>query len=121
MRSLRRRVIALAAAYAIALAGLLASFGAASAAAATAGTPGGILCHNALTGESGPSTDQTNGKTCTDCCAGCLMTLAALPTPPGAGAPPQTQSYRAVPLALPAVAALRTAKSNRSRAPPLTA
>ena len=92
-RTLRRRVIALAAAYAIALAGLIGSFNVARTAAAEAG--GGLppLCHTlagtAVAGdaraatEAVPSPGENNGAICADCCcAGCLMLVAALPPPP---------------------------------------
>ena len=54
-RPLRRRIVALAAAYAIALASLIASFGAASAAADAAATPGGIICHASIAGDESPA------------------------------------------------------------------
>jgi hypothetical protein len=114
--------VALAAAYVIALASLLASFGAAHAAADTAAVPGGVICHT-LAGEQAPSPSTDNGKTCVDnCCIGCLMLLAALPPPPAKiiGA---LQSAGQV-LVLPAIAVVIAAPldtSHRSRAPPLNA
>src|SRR6202023_2882223 len=81
-RPLRRRIVALAAAYAIALASLIASFGAASAAAAAAGATG-IICHTRVAGDEAPSSGDTNTKHCIDnCCIGCLMLMAAMPPPP---------------------------------------
>jgi hypothetical protein len=122
-RTLPRRIIALAAAYAIALSSLIASFGAAQASAAATAIPGGILCHTVDTGQSSPSPDETNGKLCVDsCCIGCLMMTAALPTPPANAAPlPQSVSHRVAPLEIAALGGRREAKSHRSRAPPLVA
>jgi hypothetical protein len=121
-RTLRRRAVALVAAYAIALASLLASFTAARAAADVNNTLG-VICHTLDAGQTNPVGGQDNGKACAEnCCIGCLMLTAALPPPPlkitGA---PQTASR---PLSPPAIAALTGntfTKSHRSRAPPLTA
>jgi hypothetical protein len=120
-RPLRQRVIALVAAYAIALSSLIASFGAASAAAADVGGSGGVICHNA--GQSAPAGGETNGKLCVDdCCGGCLMLMAALPPPPATSvAIPRSGSVVSHPLALALPAAAHQAKSHRSRAPPRTA
>jgi hypothetical protein len=122
-RPLRRRIVALAAAYAIALSGLIASFGAGRAAAEAAGQPGEILCHSVAAGQPAPSTDQGNGKICVDaCCVGCLMLMAALPPPPAtAVAVPQSASRTIAPPALSDLAGARDTKSHRSRAPPLAA
>jgi hypothetical protein len=123
-RPLRRRIIALAAAYAIALSSLIASFGAASAAAEAAAVPGGIICHTVVDGQQAPSPAEGNGKLCIDCCCGvgCTMLMAALPPPPAAAAPLSRASSR--PLAPPATAVRaggHEANAHRSRAPPLTA
>jgi hypothetical protein len=125
-RLLQKRLIALAAAYAIALAGLLANFTGAQMAVAAAAQPGGIICHTVLAGGPAPSPDgnQTDGnKTCIcNCCIGCLMLSAALPEPPAtANAVPQAASKRiALPAAVIFVAGPQT-KSHRSRAPPQNA
>lgn len=121
---LRQRVVALVAAYAIALAGLLANFGGAQMAAAAAGQPVGVICHTDVLGDPAPSADTSTGsKSCIDdCCTGCLMLTAALPPPPATAialtlsageriAPPPVASFVVTP----------QAKSHRSRAPPLTA
>jgi hypothetical protein len=119
---LRRRVVALAAAYAIALSGIIANFGAGHAAAAESGTPapGIVTCHTEIAGDPSPTDDQDNGKACADsCCIGCLMLTAALP-PPSAKAAARPQSPGQI-LPLPAVAGFVSApqsKSNQSRAPP---
>jgi hypothetical protein len=123
-RPIGRRIIALVAAYAVALESLIASFGAAQAAAASAADPGAIICH-ALAGQSSPtnSGDETNSKICADsCCIGCLTLMAALPPPP-AGAIAMAQSSGQI-LPQPAAIGLAgdpQAKSYQSRAPPLNA
>ena len=85
-RPLHQRLTALALAYAVALASLIASFGTAQAAAALAADPTGIVCHASAGGgheAPAPSGDETNSKTCIDCCGtGCLMLMAALPGAP---------------------------------------
>jgi hypothetical protein len=122
-RPLRQRAIALAAAYAIALSGLLASFGSARAAAEAAAVPGGIICHTVILGQQAPSPAENNGKMSADCCCvGCMMPLAALPPAPASTAPlRQASRYRVAPFVIAALAGGREAKSHRSRAPPLTA
>jgi hypothetical protein len=117
---LRRRVVALAAAYAIALSGIIANFGAGRAAAAESGTPGTVTCHTEIAGDPSPTDDQDNGKACADsCCIGCLMLTAALP-PPSATPIGALRSPGQI-LPLPAVAGFVSApqsKFNQSRAPP---
>jgi hypothetical protein len=117
---LRQRVVALAAAYLIALAGLLASFGTASAAAADITNSSGFLCHTAAGGPSSPADDQSNNKICAECCGiGCLMLTAALPPPPANAAPFAQASSHALPaLAAARLGAAPVTKSHRSRAPP---
>jgi hypothetical protein len=120
-RLLQKRLVALAAAYAIALAGLLANLsGAQMAAAAAGGQPGGIICHTDVAGNPAPSPDGGAGNTCVDdCCTGCLMLMAALPPPPATAitlALPVGE-----PIAPPAVATIVAnppTYSHRSRAPP---
>jgi hypothetical protein len=117
-RPLRRRIVALAAAYAIALSSLIASFGAASAAAAAA--PNGIICHTLVAGDQTPSSGDTNGKHCADnCCIGCLMLMAAVPPPPAKiiGAPLSASQSIALPQNIVLSGGLET-KDHRSRAPP---
>jgi hypothetical protein len=123
-RPLQQRVIALAAAYVIALSSLIASFGAAQAAAEAAFNPGGIICHNNLAGQQTPSPAGDNGKTGLDCCcgAGCTMTLAALPPQPASAAPlAQASIQRLAPRDAAVLTGGLNTKSHRSRAPPLTA
>lgn len=128
-RSVRRRLVALVAAYTIALASLLSGFGAARTAAAEAVAPGNVICHT-LAGDTatpapvqGETQSDNNGKLCADCCCvGCLMLLAALPPAPTQfAAAPQSAGQR---IALPATAVLAVAPdttAHRSRAPPVTA
>ena len=122
-RLLQKRLVALAAAYAIALSGLIANFGGAQMAAPAAAQPGGIICHTDFAGGPAPSPDGGTNKTCTDdCCTGCRTLVAALPEPPAtASALPQAASTR---IALPAATFIdlsRHTKSHRSRAPPQNA
>jgi hypothetical protein len=120
-RPLRRRLIALAAAYLIALSSLIASFGVV-AAAEVPGSTGAIICH-ADGGLSSPTRDQTNDKTHADCCnAGCLMLMTALPPPPASAVALALSTgaiahYRAAPV----IVAAFDVNSHRSRAPPLHA
>jgi hypothetical protein len=119
----RKRIIALATAYVVALSSLLASFGAARAAADGTFDPLGAICHHSSAGQSVPLDRHSNGNVCIDCCCvGCLMPLAVLPPPPAIVLPSQaTISHRLVPIAFIALGGTRTAKSNRSRAPPYVA
>jgi len=120
---LRQRVIALAAAYAIALAGLIASFGAAQAAAeaAAAGAGTGVICHSDVGGAApGTGSHESNGAICFKSCIGCVASSLATVMPPAAAAasPPQLSFKR---LDLPArLVSLADAKANahRSRGPP---
>jgi hypothetical protein len=119
----QKRLVALAAAYAIALAGLIANFGGAQMAAAA--QPGGIICHTDFVGghvpSPAPSPDSGTNKTCTDdCCTGCVTLMAALPpAPANAGTIPPSASVRVAPLAV--FVSIPRTKSHRSRAPPQTA
>ncbi len=119
----RRRIIALAAAYAVALSSLLASFGAARAAADGTFDPLAAICHHSPTGQSDPLGSRSNGNVCIDCrCVGCLVPLATLPPPPATVAPlPAAIVHRVVPVALLTLSGTRLAKSHRARAPPYAA
>jgi hypothetical protein len=122
-RTLRRRFVALVAAYAIALSGLLANFTAARAAIESANSPTGIICHTLQIDQQAPAHDEGGDQACAaNCCIGCLMLSAALPPPPATVT--GTPQAVGVSLSLPAsdaVAAVSETKSHRSRAPPLTA
>jgi hypothetical protein len=119
-QQLGRRIIALAAAYAIALSGLIASFGAASAAAAAAGDPGSVLCHSVAAEQPSPASDDGNQQICADsCCLGCLMSAAALPPAPVDAVPVLHGSSRPVAWFSAVVPSVRAAtRSHQSRAPP---
>jgi peptidoglycan/LPS O-acetylase OafA/YrhL len=122
-RTLRRRFVALIAAYAIALSGLLANFTAARAAIETANSPTGIICHTLQIDQQAPAHDEGGDQACAaNCCIGCLILSAALPPPPATviGAPQAAGVLLSLPAA-DAVAAVSETKSHRSRAPPLTA
>jgi len=121
-RPLRRRIVALAAAYAIALSGLIASFGAASAAAEAAAAANGIICHTPVAGDAAPASGDTNTKHCIDnCCVGCLMLLAAVPPPAKIAAAPLSASQSVTsPQDIVLGGGLKT-KDHRSRAPPQAA
>jgi hypothetical protein len=119
---LSRRVIALAAAYAIALSGFMASFGAAQVAAAASIQPGGVLCHGSSADQPATSPDGTTGKVCVDdCCIGCLAMPGTLPPPPAVVARPLSGPGRVA--TLPSFSLVRTPDSHyhRSRAPPTAA
>jgi hypothetical protein len=116
-RLLRQRIIALAAAYAIAFASLIASFGAAQAAAVDGGS--GVICHGDLARGPITGSHEDDATICFKSCIGCMMSLATVipPTVVAAG-PPQLSFKR---LDLPArLVILAGAKANahRSRGPP---
>jgi hypothetical protein len=119
--SLRRRVIALAAAYAIALSSLIANFAGAQAASDIVGQPGTVICHHDLDGQTDPSPGQTDSKLCAQCCIGCMMLSAALPPPPATGVALIRSASAAVHIIIApdVVTGAAVTKSNRSRAPPL--
>lgn len=122
-RPLRRRLVALFAAYAIALASLLTSFGTARMAAEAATLPGTTpLCHTEI-GDTAPAQQDDGGKVCPDsCCIGCLMLTAALPPPPVtvAAAVAPAGHILTIPQAG-SVTVRAPSKAHRSRAPPLAA
>jgi|SRR5579883_679306 len=117
-----RRAVALGAAYLVALAGVLAAFGAARVAAEAAAAPAGIVCHTTLPGEPAPAPDQGTSHSCLDtCCLGCLSLGVGL-TPPGATiSRPEGVAAAQLPLRTVDFAAPCTSKSHRSRAPPSAA
>jgi hypothetical protein len=121
-RPLRQRIVALAAAYVIALSSLIGSVGTARAAAEAAAQADGILCHSNVAAKSAPLNDETNDRICADCCCvGCLTLMAALPSPSAKIIPVPQSSHS---IALPAIAVLAggpAAKFHQSRAPPRAA
>jgi hypothetical protein len=119
-RPLRQRVVALAAAYAIALASLVANFGAARAAADAIAQPDNVICHNVVADQPAPSPDGTGNAICADCCCiGCIVSLATV-IPPTVGTPAPSQlSFKRLDLP-PRLVRPDGAKANahRSRGPP---
>ena len=122
-RLLQKRFIALAAAYAFVLAGLIANFSGAQMAAAAATQPDFVLCHSDGAADPAPSPDGGTSKTCIDdCCTGCLMLSAALPQPPDTAiALLSSAGERIAPRTIAVFVSGPELTSHRSRAPPLPA
>ena len=119
-RPLRQRIIALVAAYAIAFAGLIASFVAAQAAAEIAGQPDVVICHSSLGEQPAPASQDNNGNLCIKSCVGCITSLAMAIAPTVSAA--RLPQFAITRLDLPArVVGIVGAKANahRSRGPPL--
>ena len=119
----RRRLIALFAAYAIALASLLTSFGTARVAAAAASLPATTaLCHTDA-GAAVPAQQDSGGTLCADqCCIGCLLLAAALPPPPATVIAAVASAGHIVTAPPAGMAGPRTTgNAHRSRAPPRAA
>jgi hypothetical protein len=118
---LRRRVIALAAAYAIALSSVIASFGAAQAAAEAINQPDGVLCHSSTAAaQPAPRSDESNSKICVEsCCIGCLALAAAVPPRVLTAAVPHSLSQRFAPLKRFILIGSVDFNAHRSRGPPL--
>ena len=118
-RPLQRRITALAAAYAIALASLIASFGAARAAVEAISQPDGVICHGSGAERPAPVPDESSGKICVDsCCIGCLTVVAAVPPPVVTPAVPHSLSQRPALLRRFVLAAGTDFNAHRSRGPP---
>jgi hypothetical protein len=118
-RPLQQRIIALAAAYAIALASLIASFGAAQAAADAVTQPDTVICHASAAERPAPASDESNGKTCVDCCIGCVTAAPAAVTPATSVAIiRQISVIRLEPLAHRVLVASAASSAHRSRGPP---
>ena len=119
-RPLRQRLIALVAAYAIALASLAAGFGAAQAAVQALDGGYGVICHSEGTGDPPTGSQDSNGAICLKSCIGCISALATVlpPTVAPAG-PPQLSFKRLNPPAPVVTLAGAKANANRSRGPPL--
>jgi hypothetical protein len=116
--SLGRRIVAIAAAYIIALSTALASFAAARSAAAAVVDPLGVICHTGIPGAPQPSGDEGNAQHCIDNCSAGCFTLAALPPPPATFLLAPLLVPAAAPFAAPVLIGRIDAKSHRSRAPP---
>ena len=82
---LSRRIVALIAAYALALSAVVGSIASARAAAATiGGEPGAVICHTDVSGGPSPDSNGSTNQTCPDCCGLCCLSLAAtVPAPSG--------------------------------------
>ena len=118
-RQLRRRITAFAAAYAIALASLIASFGAARAVVEAINQPDSVICHGSGTERPAPVPDETNTRICVDsCCIGCLSIAAAVPSPVVTAAVPHSLSQRPALLTRFVLAAGTDFNAHRSRGPP---
>jgi hypothetical protein len=118
-RPLRRRIIAIAAAYAIALASLMASFGAARAAVEAINQPDSVICHGSSAEQPAPAPDQNGGNFCEDsCCIGCLSIAAAVPSPVVTAAVTHSLSQRPALLRRFVLAAGTDFNAHRSRGPP---
>ena len=82
-RPLRQRVVALVAAYAIALAGLIGSLGTAAALAEATTQPDVVICHSSLADKPAPVPQDSNRNLCIKSCVGCITSLAmAIPPTP---------------------------------------
>jgi hypothetical protein len=118
-RPLRQRVVALTAAYAIVLAGMIATFGAARTVAEAAAQQDVVICHSGVADEPAPGPQDGNGDLCIKSCVGCITSLAmAIPPIVLAARLPQLVIKR---LDLPTrVFRIARAKFNahRSRGPP---
>ena len=115
----QRRIIAIAAAYTIALASLIASFGAARAAAEIINQPDGVICHGSGAERPAPVPDENSGKICVEtCCIACLSIAAAMPSPVVTGAVPHSLSQRPALLTRFVLAAGTDFNAYRSRGPP---
>lgn len=117
-RPLRQRVIALAAAYAIALAGLIACFGAAQAAADAVGATG-IICHSLGKGDPATGSHDSKGDICLKTCIGCVTSLATvIPPTVAVAAVPQVSFERLDPPTRWVRLAEAKSRAHRSRGPP---
>jgi hypothetical protein len=119
-RRLGRRIVALAAAYAIALSSLIASFSLIQMPHNVGADQGTVVCHGK---EQQNPASSDNGKLCLDtCCIGCLTSTAVLPEPSAEAAQVR---HASIPLLGPVAAIVRFArpetKSHQSRAPPYAA
>ena len=119
-RPLLKRVVALAAAYAVVLSTLVVSFGAARAALADANSSEVVICQRAQLGN--PAPGGNHGDLCNSCCDGCLIQLAAVPPPPTASVAVEPSAGEL--LAPPAIIGFRSdpqTTPHQSRAPPHSA
>jgi len=116
---LLRRVIAVAAAYAIALASLIASLSAVRAAVADAMSSDIVICQQTALGQSAPGGIPADYQSN---CVGCVVLLAAVPPPPSASITVEQKPGTVLPI--PPKRELPSdpqARSYQSRGPPLAA
>ena len=116
--SLGRRVVAIAAAYLVALSAVIANFAAARMAAEAIADPLGVICHTGNIGAPSPSGDQNDAGHCIDNCSACCFAFAALPPAPAPLHGIALPIPAAMPLAAPVIIGRLASKSHRSRAPP---
>ncbi len=117
-----RRVIAVAAAYAIVIASLFANFAAARAAAGPAAGLDAVICHAGGAAAQSPAGNPDKGNPCSEnCCIGCLTLLAAVPPPTGVAAIRYSAGLSIERFITPLIVGHTAAKSNKSRAPPQSA
>jgi len=119
-RPLRRRIIALVAAYAIALASLIASFGAAQAAAETVDGETGIICHSDVAvGGPASTSHESNGTICFKTCIGCMTSFATIFPPAVATTTCAQLSFKRLDLPTLGIRLADTkSDAHRSRGPP---
>ena len=119
-RPLRQRVVALAAACAIALSGLMTSLAAAQAAAEAINQPDGVICHGNGTERPAPVPEENSNKICVaSCCIGCLSIAAAVLPPIMTAAVSHSLSQRPALFSRFVLAAGTDFNAHRSRGPPL--
>jgi hypothetical protein len=115
----QQRIIALAAAYTIARASLITSFSAAQAVAEAAAQLDTFICHGAAAERPAPASDESNGKTCVDCCIGCVSSVpAAVPPATSVVIIRQVSVTRLEPIAHRVLVASAVSSAHRSRGPP---
>lgn len=120
---MRRRLVALAAAYVIALTAFIGPFGAARAAVTALAGSGLVTCHGEDAGQQVPAGDRQNDALCDNsCCIGCLMLAAVVPPPPATAVAIVQSSGRAFGTqASISLIGRPEAKFQRQRAPPQNA
>ena len=119
-RALRQRVVALAAACAIALSGLMTSLAAAQAAAEAINQTDGVICHGNGAERPAPVPDENSGKICVaSCCVGCLSMAAAVLPPTATAVAAHSLSQRPPLFSRFVLAAGTDFNAHRSRGPPL--
>jgi hypothetical protein len=118
-RSLRQRVVALAAACAIALSGLMTSLAAAQTAAEAINQPDGVICHGSGTERPAPVPAENSSKICVaSCCVGCLSMATAVPPLTATAVAAHSLSQRPARLSRFVLAAGSDFNAHRSRGPP---